>query len=516
VGPLTFSALQTVSVGRYLGARPLIQSDDSHQNCTTEEKSAKPDAHFTITSRNICNLLIHRQDVCDCEDNVQVLQECDLLEHRQSTVNEALNQGPWQRHYGNVVDISHEEGKRRGRRVATMVNAAQDNAIHMQTDEEDYKFLMDSGRWVEITLPTSEKGHFFTIANFYGIAGASQSQKSHEYKENERLAAAAGRRAASMPKHPYFLFGDFNVNIQHSKVLSALIEQQLIFDVGAEWTKQGEQPQNTFSREGISPGMTGSGKTRIDYVFANEIAIRIIKNFEYLFDQTHGYDHLPIRITLDIEAFMQILTVLGKPNPVNINAYDPKIHTPEIKAEIWSCIWQDKELRFEDAIAAKNVDKVHTIWCEALEEFLHTLLPTEQNRHKDVKYSRGHLQSLKEESLTNKLDVRIQTLTMHLDRQLGKAINKTRQLTAQFRGWMKRGDTVEHAMQFWESDANHGALWSDVTKYAEDKLDPLAAEARQENAESDNPWIQQPSYQQLQKANEILTDKANGRYMTRV
>jgi len=204
-GATDFFSAPHIDSREVLGAPdPLIHSQ---QSCITEDQSAKPNAHFTITSRNIRNLLIHRQDVCDCEDNVQVLQECDLLEHQQSTVNEALNQGPWQRHYGNVCDISHEEGKRRGRRVATMVNAAQDNAIHMQTDEEDYKFLMDSGRWVEITLPTSKKGHFITIANFYGIAGASQSQKSHEYKENERLAAAAGRRAASMPKHPYFLFG---------------------------------------------------------------------------------------------------------------------------------------------------------------------------------------------------------------------------------------------------------------------------------------------------------------------
>ena len=86
IGATDFFSAPDIDSREVLGAPdPLIQSDDSQQNCITEEKSAKPEAHFTITSRNIRNLLIHRQDVCDCEDNVQVLQECDLLEHQQST-----------------------------------------------------------------------------------------------------------------------------------------------------------------------------------------------------------------------------------------------------------------------------------------------------------------------------------------------------------------------------------------------------------------------------------------------
>jgi len=207
--------------------------------------------------------LVHRQDVCDNKSNIQVLQECDLLEHQQSIVNDTLHQGPWQHHYGNVIDISVKDGKKRGRRVATLVNSARDHSVQLDTDDADYQFLMDSGRWVEVTLPTSKKGHYITVANFYGISGASQEQRSDEYLYNERLAASATRRATSMPKHPYFLCGDFNVNVTYSKVLSAMVEQQLLFDVAAEWTKKGDQPQNTFSREGITPGMEGSGKTRI-------------------------------------------------------------------------------------------------------------------------------------------------------------------------------------------------------------------------------------------------------------
>ena len=137
-------------------------------------------------------------------------------------------------------------------------------------------------------------------------------------------------------------------------MLSALLEQQLLFDVAAEFTKQGDQPESTFSREGFTAGMKGPGKTRIDYIFANDVAMRIIKNFEYLYDLTHGYDHLPLRITLDIKAFMQIMTVMNKPEAININSYDPKIHTPEIKAIIWGTIWEEKKAKFNDALTLKK------------------------------------------------------------------------------------------------------------------------------------------------------------------
>jgi len=82
---------------------------------------------------------------------------------------------------------------------------------------------------------------------------------------------------------------------------------------------------------------------------------------------------------------------------------------------------------------------------------------------------------------------------MHLDRQLGKAINKTRQLIALFRGWMKHGDTASHAKDFWRSDAKHDDLWIDVTKYAEDKLDTVEEDpSANSNAEHEPPWTQQP------------------------
>jgi len=120
--------------------------------------------------------------------------------------------------------------------VTTCVNATEDTSVKFDINDPDYMLLSDSGRWVEVTLPTSKKGHYLTVANYYGIAGASQG--GEDFRCNEWFLAAAGRRAASFHNHPYFLIGDCNDSITHSKVMAALTEQHILYDVAAEFTKK--------------------------------------------------------------------------------------------------------------------------------------------------------------------------------------------------------------------------------------------------------------------------------------
>jgi hypothetical protein len=134
---------------------------------------------------------------------MQLLQECDLAEHQHTIVHELMRNSSWQMHHGAVTDISKEDGKRRGRRVTTCVNSSEDTSVKFDIADPDYQFLCDSGRWVEVTMPTSQKGHYITVANFYGIAGAGQG--GEDFRQNETFLAAAGRRAASFRNHPYFV-----------------------------------------------------------------------------------------------------------------------------------------------------------------------------------------------------------------------------------------------------------------------------------------------------------------------
>jgi hypothetical protein len=272
---------------------------------------------------------------------------------------------------------------------------------------------------VELTIPTAQKGYYITVANIYGISGASQG--GDKFNANEKILAAAGRRASTFKNHPYFLMGDCNDDLKHSKVLTALVDQHVLSDIAAEFTKPGQPLQKTFSRDGIKPGMAGPGKTRIEFPFSNDVGIRVVDSFEYLFEETQGYDHLPRKLTLNIKAFTQKMNILTKSSPINLAAYDPKIHTSEVKRLIWESVWEDKRESYMEAVALEKVDAVHNIWCAALEDFVHTLLPIEETQHKFSKRTRGYLQAMKEVALTNKYDSRFQTLSMFLEKSWARS-----------------------------------------------------------------------------------------------
>jgi len=141
--------------------------------------------------------------------------------------------------------------------------------------------------------------------------------------------------------------------------------------------------------------MEGPGKTRIDLVLANEIARRIVENLEYLFEEAQGFDHLPIKLTLGVEAMKQSINVMLKPQPINTQSYDAKMHTPEVRSTIWQATWEKYKDDFDNAIEVRCINTAHKVWCHAMEDFLHTLLYFEHSKYSIKKFTRGQLQPIK-------------------------------------------------------------------------------------------------------------------------
>jgi len=113
------------------------------------------------------------------------------------------------------------------------------------------------------------------------------------------------KRAKSFPNTPYFIVGDINVNPQTSHEIRQSVIAGTIHDIAAEWTPAGSAIQNTFSKTGIHIGMEGNGITRIDALLSNFTGAHIVYNFEYVWDDANGFDHLPFRITINHNAFTQ-------------------------------------------------------------------------------------------------------------------------------------------------------------------------------------------------------------------
>ena len=59
---------------------------------------------------------------------------------------------------------------------------------------------------------------------------------------------------------------------------------------------QGDAPP-TFCRSGVHPGMSGTGKTRIDSVFLNRPAVAAFQKLQYLYNEPGmGPDHVALEL----------------------------------------------------------------------------------------------------------------------------------------------------------------------------------------------------------------------------
>ena len=118
--------------------------------------------------------------------HILAIQEADIPEYRINTIRTTITNAHKHCDLPATTDMSTEHDKRRGKRIATITTT---NPMRSSIQDDNYKFLIASGRWIETIAPTDTKGKFVFVANFYGISKASGDTKV--YRDNERLIAAA-------------------------------------------------------------------------------------------------------------------------------------------------------------------------------------------------------------------------------------------------------------------------------------------------------------------------------------
>jgi len=151
-----------------------------------------------------------------------------------------------------------------------------------------------------------------------------------------------------------------------------------------------------------------------------------------------------------------------------------------------------------------------------MEDYLHTLLPIEKTKFLYFKRTRGFLQTMRQCALTSKVDVKLDTLKMFLERKIGNAISKTRQLTALFRNWRKQDNEDKNHEDFWNDNDGSKHLWNEVRDFAKQEHIHESVEPAGDTGSLDvcaagdgNPiWGDLPDYDQMQEVNKVLTTKA--------
>jgi len=269
---------------------------------------------MSIATRNIRGYRLHAGDVLRHTASVIGLQETEVPNYDVSTEHLAAKDEGCQLFFGNSTNLDTANSIF-GRRVAIRTKHIQ-HVHRLNTQASDLVTLSDTGRWVEIMVPTGIGDKHVIVATLYGISGASDDKQ--KFVENERLLNIALARAMQFQDTPYFLIGDINVDPSLSLVVSTCIKTGLITDIARDRADNTNHIQPTFRRKGIVPEMDGSGVTRIDAMLTNRAGNLCIDNLNYHWDESRGYDHLMLSVTLNLDAFTAKALQLAKPIPIRL------------------------------------------------------------------------------------------------------------------------------------------------------------------------------------------------------
>ena len=196
-------------------------------------------------------------------------------------------------------------------------------AVQLAIEGADDKMLLNSGRWHEVLLPIGNGDQHIIVAGFYGVSGASSD--APKKRANERLLSAAIKRAVQFKHTPYLIAGDLNVDPEQSDALCAAVDAGELVDVFASRASDRDNLQATYCKEGVFCEMKGSGKTRIDAIFANSLANALVDQVQYRWDVGQRFDHVCLAVKLQCSAMTQKVRRLQPVVPIGLDNfyYDP-------------------------------------------------------------------------------------------------------------------------------------------------------------------------------------------------
>jgi exonuclease III len=325
----------------------------------------------TLICRNIRSLNSNLIAGLSSDADFIGLQEVDLAAHNVNDIKEQARTAGYDVHFGNTVQIV-KDGAEFGKRVAVCVKQPV-AAVHLteECDDENVKRLLRSGRLVERLVPVGNEGAQIIIAVLYGAAGASVDKAACE--ENEALLAAAGIRAADMKDIPYYILMDANIDPGDSERINQLITAEILWDVFAD--SSGGTPPLTSRKHGILPEMDGENTSRIDLVLCNAAAAHACKELDYMHAVGRGFDHVPLKLTLDFERFQDKAMYPIAPAKIEIRCKGAQSEAQRRDQQLddtkrFEAIWIIVEDKFEAARRSSAIEGMHSICCGAAETFL--------------------------------------------------------------------------------------------------------------------------------------------------
>ncbi len=192
--------------------------------------------------------------------------------------------------------------------------------------------------------------------------------RAKEHTQNEALIARALRRMMAAGQVPYVIAGDCNVDPTKSPVLTQFINQGLLYDEFAPRKSHEEQSINTYRRGGIiADAMDEKYCSRVDAALTNVIAHAAVTSARFEWEKAVS-DHVPLAVTLRVGAFAEDVNVWTK--PAVYEAKPDRNIDPERKKEILEMMHLEYGHNFQSALARKDFQTAHEIWCDLATTYL--------------------------------------------------------------------------------------------------------------------------------------------------
>jgi hypothetical protein len=227
---------------------------------------------------------LHLEKILSTKPYVYLVQEANVIEAETVQLEAQASALGYHVTFSQPTPLASGGISRIGRRLAILVRLP-GVPDHIATlEDKSCAYLMHSGRWVEVFVPTADGSKHFGAANLYGHAGASTDGQLRRF--NEILLKYAIARMSSFNDIPYDLGMDLNMVPETSENITTGRKEGQIYDVIPDWTHEDYLPLGTYRSGGVDSYMEilkGNGVTRIDTVLANTVAAHAVVGIAYCY-----------------------------------------------------------------------------------------------------------------------------------------------------------------------------------------------------------------------------------------
>ena len=121
--------------------------------------------------------------------------------------------------------------------------------------------------------------------------------------------------------------------------------------------------------------MNGVGTSRIDTILMNPPAANLVNKAEQIYATALAFDHTPFKVTFNADKFDDECRTMDKPCKLempdtNKLTQKQRDEMESVNNKMYSDIWSRYDIPFEEAFAAKDLNKINTLWGQASEAFL--------------------------------------------------------------------------------------------------------------------------------------------------